>query len=211
MSRPSGPTVPPPAAGSKGRRPSPGPGAWGRPGPAERSPAGPISPWPRPWSLGLLGLGVRTYFCVLGHGTTALADVLRTYEDHGLVRTLAVRDEAEAAHAAAALRWVTGEKAAVVTSIGPGALQAVAASLAGGQRRHRRVSAHLRGRDDRGRRPQHATNPPPRAGPVPAPVLGHGRGLLPAHPCRPADRSSPREATSSTTRTGLGHFSCCCR
>jgi 3D-(3,5/4)-trihydroxycyclohexane-1,2-dione acylhydrolase (decyclizing) len=80
--------------------------------------------------LGLLGLGVRTYICVLGHGTTALADALRTYENHGVVRTMAVRHEAEAAHAAAALRWVTGEKAAVVTSIGPGALQALAASLA---------------------------------------------------------------------------------
>jgi 3D-(3,5/4)-trihydroxycyclohexane-1,2-dione acylhydrolase (decyclizing) len=80
--------------------------------------------------LGLLGLGVRTYICVLGHGTTAFADALRTYEKHGVVRTMAVRHEAEAAHAAAALRWVTGEKAAVVTSIGPGALQALAASLA---------------------------------------------------------------------------------
>jgi 3D-(3,5/4)-trihydroxycyclohexane-1,2-dione acylhydrolase (decyclizing) len=80
--------------------------------------------------LGLLGLEVRTYFCVLGHGTTALADVLRTYEAHGVVRTIAVRHETEAAHAAAALRWVTGEKAAVVTSIGPGALQALAGSLA---------------------------------------------------------------------------------
>jgi 3D-(3,5/4)-trihydroxycyclohexane-1,2-dione acylhydrolase (decyclizing) len=80
--------------------------------------------------LGLLALEVRTYICVLGHGTTALADVLRTYEARGVVRTMAVRHEAEAAHAAAALRWVTGEKAAVVTSIGPGALQALAGSLA---------------------------------------------------------------------------------
>jgi len=80
--------------------------------------------------LGLLSLRVRTYICVLGHGTTAFADALRTYEKHGVVRTMAVRHEAEAAHAAAALRWVTGEKAAVVTSIGPGALQALAASLA---------------------------------------------------------------------------------
>lgn len=80
--------------------------------------------------LGLLRQQVRTYVCVLGHGTTALGDVLRTYEAHGVLRTLALRHETEAAHAAAALRWVTGEKAAVVTSIGPGALHALAGSLA---------------------------------------------------------------------------------
>ena len=40
-----------------------------------------------------------------------------------------VRSEVEASHAAAALRWTTGQKAAVVTSIGPGALHALAASL----------------------------------------------------------------------------------
>ena len=47
----------------------------------------------------------------------------------GLLRACGVRSEIEASHAAAALRWVTGEKAAVVTSIGPGALQALAATL----------------------------------------------------------------------------------
>jgi 3D-(3,5/4)-trihydroxycyclohexane-1,2-dione acylhydrolase (decyclizing) len=46
------------------------------------------------------------------------------------VRTCGLRSEIEASHAAHALRWVTGEKAAVVTSIGPGAMQAMAASLA---------------------------------------------------------------------------------
>ena len=80
--------------------------------------------------LGLLRQDVCTYFCVLGHGTTELGDVLRTYEAHGIVRTMSVRHETEAAHAATALRWVTGEKAAVVTSIGPGALHALAGSLA---------------------------------------------------------------------------------
>ncbi len=40
-----------------------------------------------------------------------------------------MRHEVAAAHAATALRWVTREKAAVVTSIGPGALQAMAGSL----------------------------------------------------------------------------------
>lgn len=54
---------------------------------------------------------------------------MRIYQESGLVRVLAVRNEIEASHAAAALRWVRNEKAAVVTSIGPGALQALAASL----------------------------------------------------------------------------------
>ncbi len=79
--------------------------------------------------LGLLRQGVRIYFMVLGHGSTEVGEVLRVYQQAGLVRAYAVRSEIEASHAAAALRWVTGEKAAVVTSIGPGALQALAASL----------------------------------------------------------------------------------
>ena len=80
--------------------------------------------------LGLLRQHVRTYLCVLGHGSTEIGEALRVYADAGLVRALAVRSEIEASHAATALRWVTGEKAAVVTSIGPGALQALAASIA---------------------------------------------------------------------------------
>ena len=79
--------------------------------------------------LGLLRQGVAQYVCVLGHGSTELGEVLRVYEQAGLLRTCPVRSEIEASHAAAALRWVRGEKAAVVTSIGPGALQALAASL----------------------------------------------------------------------------------
>ncbi|GAA2844892.1 hypothetical protein GCM10020220_037780 [Nonomuraea rubra] len=66
---------------------------------------------------------------MLGHGSTELGEVLRAYQDAGVVRTFAVRHETEASHAATALRWATGEKAAVVTSIGPGALQAMAGSL----------------------------------------------------------------------------------
>jgi 3D-(3,5/4)-trihydroxycyclohexane-1,2-dione acylhydrolase (decyclizing) len=80
--------------------------------------------------LGLLRQGVRTYLAVLGHGSTEVGEVLRVYQEAGLVKVVGVRSEIEASHAAAALRWVTGEKAAVVTSIGPGALQALAASLA---------------------------------------------------------------------------------
>jgi len=79
--------------------------------------------------LGLLRQGVRRFLCVLGHGSTDLAEVLRVYERAGLLKTYSVRHETEASHAATALRWVTGEKAAVVTSIGPGALQALAGSI----------------------------------------------------------------------------------
>ena len=80
--------------------------------------------------LGLLRQGVSRFLCVLGHGSTEIGEVLRIYEGAGLVRVLNVRHEIAASHAATALRWVTGEKAAVITSIGPGALQALAASIA---------------------------------------------------------------------------------
>ncbi|MDY0004074.1 MAG: thiamine pyrophosphate-dependent enzyme [Polyangia bacterium] len=79
--------------------------------------------------LGLLRQGVRTFVSVLGHGSTEVGEVLRIYQAAGALGTFGVRSEIEASHAASALRWVTGEKAAVVTSIGPGALQALAAAL----------------------------------------------------------------------------------
>ena len=79
--------------------------------------------------LGLLKQNIRTFFAVFGHGSTDLAEVLRVYQQHGLVKVLNTRSEIEASHAATALRWVTDQKSAVVTSIGPGALQALAASL----------------------------------------------------------------------------------
>jgi 3D-(3,5/4)-trihydroxycyclohexane-1,2-dione acylhydrolase (decyclizing) len=79
--------------------------------------------------LGLLRQGVSKFFTVFGHGSTEIAEVLRIYQEAGLAKVLAVRNEIEASHAATALRWVSGEKAAVITSIGPGALQALAASL----------------------------------------------------------------------------------
>ncbi len=79
--------------------------------------------------LGLLEQDVRTYIGVLGHGSTTVGEVLRIYEAAGVVRFAAVRHETEAAHAASALRIVTGERAAVVTSIGPGSLHAFAGSL----------------------------------------------------------------------------------
>ena len=80
--------------------------------------------------LGLLQQQVKTFFTVLGHGSTEVGEVLRIYQQAGLVKVFGVRSEIEASHAASALRWVTGEKAAVLTSIGPGALQALAASIA---------------------------------------------------------------------------------
>jgi 3D-(3,5/4)-trihydroxycyclohexane-1,2-dione acylhydrolase (decyclizing) len=79
--------------------------------------------------IGLLRQGVKTFLSVLGHGSTEIGEVLRIYQQAGLLRVCGLRSEIEASHAAAALRWVTGEKAAVVTSIGPGALHALAASI----------------------------------------------------------------------------------
>jgi len=79
--------------------------------------------------MGLLLQGVSTFVVVFGHGSTEIGEVLRIYHQAGLVKVCAVRSEIEASHAATALRWITGEKAAEVTSIGPGALQALAASL----------------------------------------------------------------------------------
>jgi len=80
--------------------------------------------------LGLLKQGVRKYLAIFGHGSTAIAEVLRVYEDAGVVRTWNFRNEVEMAHAATALAWQYGEVPAAVTSIGPGALQALAGSLA---------------------------------------------------------------------------------
>jgi 3D-(3,5/4)-trihydroxycyclohexane-1,2-dione acylhydrolase (decyclizing) len=80
--------------------------------------------------LGLLKQDVHIFFTVFGHGSTEVGEVLRVYQEAGLVKVYGLHSEIEASHAATALRWVTGEKSAVVTSIGPGALQALAASLA---------------------------------------------------------------------------------
>src|SRR5215475_10045524 len=80
--------------------------------------------------LGLLKQGVRKYFAIFGHGSTDLGEVLRIYEEEGVTRTINCRNEVEMAHAATALRWQYGELSAVVTSIGPGAMQAFAGSLA---------------------------------------------------------------------------------
>ena len=80
--------------------------------------------------LGLMRQGVTKYLAIFGHGSTAIGEALRIYEEHGLVRCWQFRNEVAMAHAATALRWVHGEPSAVVTSIGPGAMQAMAGSLA---------------------------------------------------------------------------------
>ena len=80
--------------------------------------------------LGLMRQGVTKYLVIFGHGSTALGEALRAYEAAGLIKGFQFRNEVEMAHAATALRWVYDEPCAVVTSIGPGALQAMAASLA---------------------------------------------------------------------------------
>lgn len=80
--------------------------------------------------LGLLKQNVTHYFGIFGHGSTDIAEVLRVYEEHGLVKTYNVRHETAAAHAATAFGMLTGKVAAVITSIGPGALHALAGSLA---------------------------------------------------------------------------------
>ena len=80
--------------------------------------------------LGLMRQEVTKYLAIFGHGSTAVAEVLRVYESHGLVRCWQFRNEVAMAHAGTALRWIHDETCAVVTSIGPGALQAMAGSLA---------------------------------------------------------------------------------
>ncbi len=80
--------------------------------------------------LGLLNQGVRKFLGVFGHGSTALGEVLSCYEAAGALRMWNLRNETEAAHCATMLKWHYGETAAVVTSIGPGALHAFAGSLA---------------------------------------------------------------------------------
>jgi len=80
--------------------------------------------------LGLIRQDVTTFLGIFGHGSTEIGEVLRVYEGEGIVQTYPVRHETEAVHAATALRWVTGKKACVFTSIGPGAMHALAGSLA---------------------------------------------------------------------------------
>ncbi len=79
--------------------------------------------------LGLINQGVKTFVGIFGHGMTDVGEVLRIYEEEEAVKTVNVRNEVEASHVASMLLWKYGEAPAVFTSIGPGALQAVAGSL----------------------------------------------------------------------------------
>ncbi len=79
--------------------------------------------------LGLLNQGVSKYIGIFGHGSTDIGNMLSIYEQQGLVKFFNVRSEVEAAHCVSALKWQYGETAAVVTSIGPGALNAMTGSL----------------------------------------------------------------------------------
>jgi 3D-(3,5/4)-trihydroxycyclohexane-1,2-dione acylhydrolase (decyclizing) len=80
--------------------------------------------------LGLLKQGVRKFFAVLGHGNTDIGEILRIYSEEKALRFLQCRNEIAMAHAATALAWVYRETPALLSSIGPGALQAYAGSLA---------------------------------------------------------------------------------
>ncbi|MGE0628362.1 MAG: thiamine pyrophosphate-dependent enzyme [Hyphomicrobiaceae bacterium] len=80
--------------------------------------------------LGLLRQGVSKYLAIFGHGSTDLGEILRIYQEEGVTRTYNCRNEVAMAHAATALRWQYGETPAVITSIGPGAMQAYAGALA---------------------------------------------------------------------------------
>lgn len=79
--------------------------------------------------LGLHRQGVIKYFAIFGHGTIDIAEALRIYEEAGVVKVYNMRHETAAAHAATALKWMTGETSAVVSSIGPGSMHAFAGSL----------------------------------------------------------------------------------
>ena len=81
-------------------------------------------------TIGLLKQGVRKFFGILGHGNTDIGEVLRIYSEERALRFLQCRNEVAMAHAATALAWAYGETPAVLSSIGPGSLQAYAGSLA---------------------------------------------------------------------------------
>ena len=80
--------------------------------------------------IAMLKQEVTQFYAIFGHGSTDLGEVLRIYNEAGVVTVVNCRNEVEMAHAATAYAWVYGKTPAVVTSIGPGGLQAMAGSLA---------------------------------------------------------------------------------
>lgn len=83
----------------------------------------------RRFNTWLVKTKVRKYFVIFGHGSTDFGEILRIYEKYGVTKTFNFRNEVEMSHAATTLSWQYNEIPAVVTSIGPGALQAMAGSL----------------------------------------------------------------------------------
>jgi 3D-(3,5/4)-trihydroxycyclohexane-1,2-dione acylhydrolase (decyclizing) len=80
--------------------------------------------------VALLKQDVTQFYAIFGHGSTDLGEVLRMYHEENVLSVINCRNEVEMAHAATAYAWVHGKTPAVVTSIGPGGLQAMAGSLA---------------------------------------------------------------------------------
>lgn len=80
--------------------------------------------------IAMLKQDVTQFYAIFGHGSTDLGEVLRLYHAEGVVSVVNCRNEVEMAHAATAYAWVHGKTPAVITSIGPGGLQAMAGSLA---------------------------------------------------------------------------------
>jgi 3D-(3,5/4)-trihydroxycyclohexane-1,2-dione acylhydrolase (decyclizing) len=80
--------------------------------------------------VAMLKQEVTQFYAIFGHGSTDLGEVLRIYHEEKVVTVVNCRNEVEMAHAATAYAWVYGKTPAVVTSIGPGGLQAMAGSLA---------------------------------------------------------------------------------
>lgn len=79
--------------------------------------------------LGFLRQGINTYIGIFGHGSTDVGEMLRIYQQAGVVKVINLRNEVEASHVGVALKWQFNQTAVVFTSIGPGALQALAGSL----------------------------------------------------------------------------------
>ncbi len=160
--------------------------------------------------LGLLKQGVRKYLAIFGHGSTDLGEVLRIYEEEGVTRTFNCRNEVAMAHAATALRWQYGEIPAVVTSIGPGALQALAGSLAAASNG---VGVyHIYGDETTfGEGYQHAAGAEGGAGPVRPDDGDHGPLLRAAHAARRCATRCAAVRSPSTIPIARGRSTCCCR
>ncbi len=160
--------------------------------------------------LGLLRQGVRKYLAIFGHGSTDLGEVLRIYEEEGVTRTFNCRNEVAMAHAATALRWQYGEIPAVVTSIGPGALQAFAGSLAAASNG---VGVyHIYGDETTfGEGSNMQQVPKEEQGLFGQHDCDHGPLLRAAHARGTARCAAPRRRSPSTIPIAPGRSTCCCR